>query len=161
MYRVGTTTYGFEINEENFKRLSESGISAVEVATPFEKTESLDYKKAYELSKEYNIKLWSCHLPFHTTEVLDVASLDENIRKKSVDFLKEHIKMATDAGIDKLVIHPSSEPVSEICDVRKKQMESSMTSLNTLAEVAYECGATIAVENLPRSCMGRNSACVL
>ena len=161
MHKIGTTTYSVEIIEENFKKLSESHIDAVEVAIPFEKLEYLDYKKAYELSKKYNVELWSCHLPFHTTEVLDIASLSEDIRKKSVELVREHVKRATDIGIKNLVIHPSSEPVSVDEEKRRNQLENSMKSLDELAETAGEGGGVIAVENLPRTCLGRDSSEIL
>ena len=40
-------------------------------------------------------------------------------------------------------------------------MECAKKSLARLAEIAAECGAIIAVENLPRTCLGRDSAEIL
>jgi sugar phosphate isomerase/epimerase len=56
----------------------------------------------------------------------------------------------------KFVVHASGEPIAD--PERRDRMECAKRSLKRLAEAAAECGATIAVENLPRTCLGRDSA---
>ena len=58
-------------------------------------------------------------------------------------------------GIDKFIVHPSAEPIEK--DLRSENFKYSMESLDRLAEIAYAEGAVIAVEDLPRTCLG-NSA---
>ena len=79
----------------------------------------------------------------------------KEIRDFSLRFLSEHIKRATAIGIDKIVIHGSSEPIKD-CE-RAEKLKLSKDALYYLAEVAYKEGAVLAVENLPRTCLGNNS----
>ena len=52
----------------------------------------------------------------------------------------------------RLVLHPSSEPISN--DVRMERINNSVESIRMLNFVAEEIGATLCVENLPRTCLG-------
>ena len=49
----------------------------------------------------------------------------------------------------------------EIIESTKNQVEYSEESLNSLAEIVSNYGGVIAVENLPRTCLGKNSAEIL
>lgn len=157
MYRIGLSSCGFELNEQSFEGLAQSQIQNIEIAMPYEKHFDFNYKATKKFADKYGINLWSYHLPFSTPMNLDIAALNEDIRLKSVEFLSEVIKKAADIGIDKFVIHPSSEPKSEDCIIRDEEIKKSMDSLNILAELAYRQGAVIAVEDLPRSCLGHTS----
>ncbi len=52
------------------------------------------------------------------------------------------------------MIHPSSEPIED--SERERAMENAQNSLRSLAAAADRLGVTLAVENLPRSCLGRD-----
>jgi len=53
-------------------------------------------------------------------------------------------------------VHPSAEPIADA--ERRNRMDCAKESLALLAETAKKYGAIIAVEDLPRSCLGRNAA---
>lgn len=67
----------------------------------------------------------------------------------------ELIKRGSNIGIDKYIVHPSGEPVRD--SERQDRLDSATDFLNSLADEANKCGAVIAVEDLPRTCIGRNS----
>ena len=102
--------------------------------------------------KFYDFELWSFHLPFLPFKDIDISSTDEEIRKFSVDLCKGYIEKATEIGIDKFVIHPSAEPIMP--EERPARLAASKKSLNELADFADLKGAVIAVEDLPRTCLG-------
>ena len=77
--------------------------------------------------------------------------------EESVKKLSEMIKRASEIGIERMVIHASGEPVPEDAAGRRERMECAKDSLARLADVAASCGCVIAVEDLPRTCLGRNS----
>ena len=151
MFKVGFSC-GRDMSEERFKALKESGVGAIEISLSYEDLKTFDYKEALRLSKLYGIELWSFHLPFLPFAEIDISSTKEEIRKLSVDLCKGYIEKATEIGIDKFVIHPSAEPIMP--EERPARLEASKNSLNELADFAAEKGAVIAVEDLPRTCLG-------
>lgn len=155
MYKIGLSTpSNEELTEELFKSCTEAGISHIEISVSNELSKKLDYEKIKEWADKYGITLWSFHLPFWPFSEIDVSKPE--IADCTVEYLKTYIDKASKIGIDKFIIHASGEPIDE-CE-RAVRMETAKKSLATLAEYAKERGALIAVENLPRTCLGRNSS---
>ena len=153
MFRVGLSSCGKEINEELFKAYADADIMAMEISLAYDKCDDFDYKMALELSKKYGVELWSYHLPFGPFETNDISN--PHIAGQTVEYLSGLIKKGSDIGIDKYIIHPSGEPIDE--EDRKMRMECSKESLFKLAEIAKAHGSVLAVEDLPRTCLGRDS----
>ena len=156
MYKIGLSTNRKHINEELFKAYKSAGISVMEISVPYEALSSLDFSQLHLLSKKYDVKLWSFHLPFMPFDIIDIASIDSSIRQNTVKLCAEYIKKASYIGINKFVIHPSGEPVKD--SERNEMTKYSKDSLDKLSEIAYKEGSMIAVENLARTCLGRNSS---
>ena len=152
MFSIGVSTPKF-IDEEMFRLYKEASISQMEVSVNKEESEALNYENLLEWSKKYGVELYSFHLPFMPFNDIDISRPD--IAEKSVEYLKGYIDNGTKIGIDKFVIHPSGEPIAE--SDRALRMEISKKSLSILADYAKERGAVICVENLPRTCLGRDS----
>ncbi len=158
MLDVGLSTCGFTPCEENFTALFNSGIQKAEISVRFDEYPNLNHKEIKKGADAAGIKLWSYHLPFNGANVFDIASLDCELRKNTVKVLENYIKLGADIGIDKFVIHPCGEPKSSEGAMREEEILRSMESLDTLAEIAAREGAVIAVEDLPRSCLGNTAA---
>ena len=77
------------------------------------------------------------------------------MRDNAIKLYTELIAQAADIGIDKIVIHPSGEPIRQ--EEREDRMNYAMQSLDLLAEIAHKEGAVIAVEDLPRTCLGNTA----
>ena len=152
MYKIGKSSCDFELEEAIFDDLKKSGIDAIEVSLPQHKYKDFNYKAARAVADKLGIELWSFHLQFAPFEYVNISSPDKLLRNQSIALLTEQICRGADIGIDKFIIHPSGEPIDE--SVRDEHMKCSMDSLDKLAELAYRLGATIAVENLPRTCLG-------
>ena len=58
-------------------------------------------------------------------------------------------------GIKLFVVHPGGEPITD--EMRSVRLECAKKSLARLAEYAKEFGGIICIEDLPRTCLGRNS----
>ena len=54
-----------------------------------------------------------------------------------------------------IVLHPSFEPIEE--DQREAHIAACQRSLRELGPIAAQAGKRIALENLPRTCLGRTS----
>ena len=155
MYRIGLSSCGFLLNEENFRKLNESGISAIEISMKLDDHRMINHQELSELSKRYNVELWSYHLPFGPFSLINIASMSAEKRKYTIELYTELIKKASDIGVDKFIVHPSGEPYT--LEEREDRIKYSMESLDSLAEIAHGCGAVIAVEDLPRTCIGNTA----
>lgn len=138
------------IEKAGFEEMKKAGIRAVELS--FGDYDGFDYSKVKTLSDESGVKICSLHLPFMPFEKIDISFLDNTKRKDSVKTLCEIMDKASYIGIDRFIIHASGEPV--LPDEREERMKRSMDSLFSLSEFIKPFGARIAVENLPRTCLG-------
>ncbi|MDO4744777.1 MAG: sugar phosphate isomerase/epimerase family protein, partial [Clostridia bacterium] len=143
------------LNEELFASYAASGITAMEISMADHLYPSINYDELAHLSQKYGVELWSYHLPFSPFEKIDISSLDDKKREYSIKYFYELIEKASAIGIDKFVVHPSAEPIDDV--ERGARMECAKNSLAKLADIAEEHGAVIAVEDLPRTCLGKNS----
>lgn len=156
MLKLGMSSCAFPLTEESFAALAAAGVDCIEISLHYLKHPALDFAQTARLSKTYGVSLWSYHLPFAPPDVLDIASTDETVRRHTVAYWSELIGKGAEIGIRTFVLHPSSEPKSE-GEARAREMEAAMTSLSALAECASREGGVIAVEDLPRSCLGRSA----
>ena len=94
----------------------------------------------------------SMHLPFSPSNKMDPTSPDKTIREQIIKLDGELLRAGADAGIPIAVVHPSCEPYRG--SERGERMRYSIETLHALTEIATECGIRLAVENLPRTCLG-------
>lgn len=153
-------TLGLSINyphltEEFFADCGKNGIGAFELSVAYDKYAVLDVPRIVKSARENGLESWSFHLPFQPFDTLNIAGLSSELRKSSVEYLSEWLKKAADSGFKYSVIHPSGEPISE--ENREESMLGAMESLSKLADVCDKAGIVLAVENLPRTCLGNCS----
>ena len=108
-------------------------------------------EKALADIKASGLKDWSVHLPFSRT--LDISVLDDKARAENVAFMAEMIALAGRFNPRFLVLHPSSEPIGN--EEREERLQNSHVSIGKLAPEARRIGATLCIENLPRTCLGQ------
>ncbi len=157
MYKIGLSTTGEKICEQTIKMYGEAGIEYIEISCGKQEIDSLDFERLKEWTDKYGVKIWSLHLPFYPFDEIDISN--EKLVDFTVEYLSSLILRASKIGIDKFIIHPSGEPIEE--NQRSARMERSKKSLAILAEIAKGVGATICVEDLPRTCLGRSSGDIL
>lgn len=153
MYTIGLSCG--RLTEENFARLQQSRIGAIEISMKPQLYREIDHKAVAALAKQYDVQLWSYHLPFYPMEEIELSVQDKSIRQHTIDCFSELIQKAAEIGIDKFVVHASGEPIRSA--ERADRMQYAMQSLDALAEIAAKNGACIAVEVLPRTCLGNSS----
>jgi len=157
MFRIGLSSCSKVIDEKLFANYQNAGIAAMEVCTASELYDSLDYRAMGTWAERYNVELWSFHLPFTPSEKVDIS--DPEVAEGAVAILGEYIRKAGDAGIKNIVIHASgTEPLEED---REERLQVSKHSLWQLAQVASAWGTVLAVEDLPRTCLGNSADEVL
>ena len=157
MFKIGLSSCGKPLNDETFESYTSAGIECMEVSPAKIEYDPLDFKEIYKLSQRHGVKLWSFHLPFVPFGIYDLASAE--LYEGTVQRESEFIKKAADIGIDKFIIHSSSEEIYD--DTRHISLDRASEGLARLADVADSCGGFVAVEDLPRTCLGRNSGEVI
>lgn len=106
-----------------------------------------------QAAADRGITIWSCHAPFGTT---DISDPDDDVRSASVDNVIEAIDAAVELAAGIVVLHGSREPIA--VEDRPDRLERCIGSLNELCKAASERGVVLALELLPRTCLGNRSA---
>ncbi|MBR4443918.1 MAG: sugar phosphate isomerase/epimerase [Clostridia bacterium] len=145
---------GISVGQANYQLLPQyaaAGFEAVEISLPGKPIDELRVFacEAYALLRKAGMTLWSVHLPFGRR--LDISALDEAERARVIGELKLSVDLARGLGAQTLVVHGSSEPNEE--ESRPARMEACAKSLRELQACAD--GMNLAIENLPRTCIGR------
>jgi sugar phosphate isomerase/epimerase len=104
----------------------------------------------YKLLAESGVSVSSCHLPFGG--FWDISSLDETQCSDAVNQVKNILDWIKSKNIGIAIIHPSAEPIEN--NERAKRLEKSIKNIKELGEYAKERNIILAVENLPRTCLG-------
>lgn len=140
------------LNSDFYYEMARAGVTMCEISVKFDEYPLLDYRKIAAETAAAGVKLWSFHYPFSPFKSINIASLDSDVRLSSVAYLSELTRKASDIGISRFVIHASGEPNKP--EDREELLKRAGESLETLSAVAASCGAVIAVEDLPRTCLG-------
>ena len=102
------------------------------------------------------IRIESECLKFNIPQEQDGTSvLDDKARAANVETMAKMIRLAGEFKPKKLVLHPSSEPISD--SDRTRRLENAKESIGKLLPIAKEVGSQLCIENLPRTCLGRTS----
>ncbi len=142
---------------EGFARYPRAGIKYAEISMQDDKLQEYDFynnpEKILEAAKANGVELWSFHVPF--SWVLNVANIDPEEGPRGMAIMEKGIRAALKIGIKTVVIHPSSEPNDD--DTRQQKIEKSIENMRYFAKICRESGATLCVEDLPRTCLGNSS----
>ncbi len=148
------------LTHESLSSLAAEGIYEIELSSGnFERFERINFVnrsvEIAEMTKKYGITISSIHLPFLPFGIIDPSNSDPAHRMTTVEKQSELICAAGKAGIKLAIIHPSGEPYPEI--ERADRMNRALAMLAALSGIAYAAGVTLCIENLPRTCLGRDS----
>ncbi|NSW54565.1 MAG: sugar phosphate isomerase/epimerase [Armatimonadetes bacterium] len=102
-----------------------------------------------EAAEACGVWVRSVHAPFGET---DISAEDEGARRESMDSVVRAMDVSEALGAKILVLHGSREPIGD--DERQKRLKQCVRSLNELCKRASQRGLTLALEALPRTCLG-------
>ena len=143
------------MNDTSLSALAEAGIYELELSAA-RSVSFFDYPtqaRAYSaLAKKHGITISSIHLPFADCSP---ATQDPDFREDVIKMQSILLRSAADAGVSIAVIHPSREPYKE--EERAFRMQIAIETIGCLTDIAKSCDITLALENLPRTCLCRSS----
>lgn len=159
-WKAGTSSGLFtDFSQEEFNQFRKDGIDYIELSSGVfgKKTQAEKEAQVSDLKKKADksgIKIWSVHLPFGRT--LDVSNLNETERNNMIKECSDLMALCKPLKIQKYVIHASAEPITDT--ERPQRLSTCITSLKILNEAARKQNAQLAVECLPRTCLGNTAA---
>lgn len=144
---------------EDMTEMKENGLNYLEVVWKYTRGNNDEKIVSWaegvrDRAKNAGITIWSVHLPYGG--MYDISQANDSARLKAIEVNTRD--METSAKLlspTYFVIHPSAEPIKD--EDRTTRFESSRKSLKVLAAKAKELNVILLVENLPRTCLGRNS----
>ena len=154
MFPIGLSTCGVSVTSEMLTAMREGGATHIELSYGKTAYEGMDVAAVADMIRAHGLVMHSLHLPF--SRELDISLADPHLRGATMACQMELMKKGAAAGIPLFVIHPSSEPIAE--EDRPARMAQSKESLSVLTDLAVSLGVTLAVEDLPRTCLGNCSA---
>lgn len=155
-------TYWYDKESVSLMQVKEAGIACIELnldndippeeaLTPAMRTR---YQQAVDAAGKAGIEIWSVHLPFGNP--WDISAFNDAERMAIIEAHTHVMDWARDWGAQVVVIHPSFEPIPD--EQREQRLKLAAASVRELSERAHARGLKLAVEDLPRSCLGRDSA---
>lgn len=158
-WELGTSSGLFtDFSQGEFNQLKKDGFTYVELGSGIfsKKTQSEKEALVIELKKKSEIagiKIWSIHLPFG--RALDVSTQNPVERNNMIKECSDLMELCKLLKPQKYIIHSSAEPITDV--ERPQRIITSIASLKILSETAKKCNAQLAVECLPRTCLGNTA----
>lgn len=156
---VGLSLGSRRLVEPYFEEMMRAGVTATEISVGHPRCDTLDLAQVATAAQNTGMCLWSYHLPFAPFERIDPSSLDAKMRAETVEYFGSLMEKAAAVGVKRFVVHASAEPIEDA--TRADRLAASADSLDKLSQTARACGAVIAVENLPRTCLGNQHSDIL
>jgi sugar phosphate isomerase/epimerase len=162
-WQVGTSTGILtDFSQDEFNELKSNGIQYIELGSRTfrdltqEECEILveDLKKKADNS---GLEIWSLHLPYSSR--FDISTTDDENRSNMIKECSRIMALCQPLNIRTYVVHPSAEPIPD--DERPIRIENCIASLKILTEEVKKYGAQLALEDLPRTCLGNTSEEIL
>jgi sugar phosphate isomerase/epimerase len=139
--------------DDTLQLLAESGLSAVELMYISDFTKPGWVKRVRKILTESNILINSVHAPFGNE--VDISRCDDGGQEYAIAAIAQSIEMAKQLGAGILVVHASAEPIDQ--REREQRLEQSSRGLTALVKMVEPLGIRLAVELLPRTCLGNTA----
>jgi len=151
---VSLHTLDREQRLDTIRLLDGSSVKAVELWEPTFGKDEGHVREARRALAKAGVEPRTVHAAFGAS--VDISSPDSAIRSAGIQAVGVALNLAVRMGTRMVVVHPSSEPIDN--DARDARMKQSKRSIETLAERVREAGCRLAIELLPRTCLGRSVA---
>ena len=132
--------------------LDGSLVKSVELLEPTFSKNAEYIQEARRILAEIQVDPRSVHAAFGRS--IDVSSLDPEISAAGIRSFGVALDLAQRMGARFIIMHSSSEPIQDA--ERAARMKQARQSIAMIAQMADRVGCRVAVELLPRTCLGRS-----
>ncbi len=150
---------GISINKDNLalaRTYKNAGFSCAEITFAVPLDVEPDVARAIDEGaltvaeiRASGLEIWSFHIPFG--DFWDITEIDDRRRAANVERVEKFVRAGTKWG-KTAVLHASFEPITP--DSRAARLDAGRKSVAYIARIAREAGARLALEVLPRTCIG-------
>jgi sugar phosphate isomerase/epimerase len=154
---VSTAVFAGALDDAQWDALDASGVQAVEIVGPSPRLPLDDpdcFRRSEVRLRRARVRLHSVHLPYG--RALDLSQPDADAREAALATTARNLRLAAALGAPLVVVHPSAEPIPDA--ERGARLDAARRSLAALARAAADDGVRVAVECLPRTCLGNTAA---
>ncbi|WP_010277662.1 sugar phosphate isomerase/epimerase family protein [Paenibacillus senegalensis] len=145
--------------EASLKDVKEAGLDCIELVIhgkdwhrEFEHW-SAYFTQLVQEAAELGLEIWSIHLPYG--DDWDVSSLDSTKREQALSTLSSLLQLIDSWKVGRAILHPSYEPVPP--EDRTDRLTLCQEGLHALIQRNRNVKVRLAVECLPRTCLGNTS----
>ena len=138
---------------ESARLLAGSSVKSVELWAPGITNDPMIIDSLCRAFSDAGVDIRTVHADFGAG--LDLSSHDAATREKGIREFERALDLAvkTDARI--VVVHPSTEPIED--EDRAERIRRAKRSIDVIADKASSEGKAVALELLPRTCLGRSA----
>lgn len=133
--------------------LTGSSVKSVELWEPGFTSDSIAIDNLRRAFSDAGVEVRTVHAEFGAG--LDFSSPDAEVRKTGIHVFERALDLAVKMDARILVVHPSSEPIEE--EDRGNRIRYAKKSIEEIAGKASGVGKAVALELLPRTCLGRSA----
>lgn len=143
----------------DLKEIKDAGLDCIEIVLSHKRFHHHTrkakqyYSDIVAKANKLGLQIWSVHLPYGNE--WDISVLDVQEKERILKAHHDLLMWAAQYGVRHAVIHPSYEPIA--AEERKDRLAVCRTSLEILAQHSAEVDIQLAVECLPRTCLGNTS----
>ena len=149
MYKYGITQWilGNEDIEESFKRIKKYGYDTIEFAA---EPETIDINRVKSLMDKYDVKCSSLCGIF--TQDRDLTAIEEDKRKKAIQYIKESVDFAIQVKASLIIVVPSPVGVTEppAGYTYDELWDAAVKNIREAAEYAESKGVNLCIEAINR-----------
>jgi len=139
--------------DDTLPQLAASGLAAVELTYIADFIKPGWVKRVRKTLADSNILINSVHAPFG--DDVDISRCDDGGQAYAIAAIAKSIEMAKQLGAGILVVHASAEPIDKA--EREQRLAQSSKGLAALVKMVEPLGIRLAVELLPRTCLGNTA----
>lgn len=149
---VSLDTVSNELNDETLQALAQSRIATLEISPMLLSGDRRGAQEAWlrDLLRRSGIRVMSVHSPYGDN--YDLSSLDEKRHREAIAATLSSIHLALEFDAPIIVVHASAEPIDP--QERGQRLEQARAALAEIGQRCQEVGRRVAIELLPRTCLG-------
>ncbi len=159
-WKTGVSVH--DLSLQSLRQYKASGVECIEIGlravmngTPEEQLKACDQIVAD--AQQAGITIWSVHIPFG--KGWDISVTDHEAQQKALSNIRKSMELCRALRPRKAVIHASAEPIRD--EDRPARLGAAHQALSQLTPEFAAMGVQLALEDLPRTCLGNTSDEVL